>query len=100
MTRRLPLIHPGRILQEEFLEELGISQYRLAVDTRMPRTRISQIIKGERSITAETALRLARYFDTTPEFWVNLQTTYDLRVAGRRSQKAVNSEVEPLKHTG
>lgn len=76
---KLPNIHPGDILQEEFLNEFKISAYRLANETNIPATRISQIIKGKRRITTDTALRFSRYFGTTPEFWLNLQTEYDLR---------------------
>lgn len=76
--REIALVHPGEILQEEFLEPLGISQYRLAKDTFVPPRRINEIVKGLRAITPDTALRLARYFGTTAEFWVNLQAHYDL----------------------
>ncbi|WP_010525665.1 HigA family addiction module antitoxin [Nesterenkonia sp. F] len=72
------LIHPGVILHEEFLEPLGISSYRLAQDIGVDKTRIYAIIRGQRDVTADTAIRLARYFDTTEAFWMNLQTTYDL----------------------
>ena len=76
---RLPDIPPGEILQEEFLAPLGISGYRLAKDTGMPATRVSQILKGRRRITADTALRLSRYFGNSAEFWMGLQDEYDLR---------------------
>ena len=75
---RLKNIHPGEILQEEFLRELQISAYRLAKDTGIPQTRISQIIKSKRRITADTALRLSIYFGNTPKFWLGLQDDYDL----------------------
>lgn len=75
---RLKNIHPGTILKEEFLAELYISAYRLAKDTGIPQTRISQIIKGERRITADTALRLSKYFGNTAKFWLGLQDDYDL----------------------
>jgi antitoxin HigA-1 len=71
-------IHPGEILKEEFLEPLGISAYRLAKDIFIPQTRISQILKGKRRITADTALRLQQYFGTTAKFWLGLQDDYDL----------------------
>lgn len=71
-------IHPGEILLEEFLEPMGISAYRLAKDTGIPQTRISEIIKGRRRITADTALRFSKYFGTTPKFWLGLQDDYDL----------------------
>ena len=72
-------IHPGEVLQEEFLIPMGISAYRLAKSIGVQQTRISLIIKGERGITADTAMRLSKYFGTTPEFWMNLQREHDLR---------------------
>ena len=81
VKRKLPPIHPGEILKEEFIEPLGITPYRVAKDTHMPATRISEIIKGRRSITADTALRFSRYFGTTAEFWMNLQVRYELEIA-------------------
>ncbi|SRR6056297_451763 len=75
---RLSNIHPGEILQEEFLIPMEISAYRLSKDTEIPQTRISQIIKGNRRITADTALRLASYFNNSPKFWLGLQADYDL----------------------
>ena len=80
MTRKLPAIHPGEILLEEFLNPLGISQYQLAKDISVPHRRIHEIVHGQRSITADTALRLARYFRTSERFWLNLQSRYDLDV--------------------
>jgi addiction module HigA family antidote len=77
-TEKIQPIHPGEILLDEFLVPLGITQYRLAKDIRVPQPRISQIIRGERSITADTALRLSRYFGTSERFWLNLQARYDL----------------------
>jgi antitoxin HigA-1 len=77
-VKKLKNIHPGEVLQEEFLLPLHISAYRLAKDTSIPQTRISEIIKGNRRITADTALRLSRYFGTTPKFWLGLQDDYDL----------------------
>ncbi|WP_017654917.1 HigA family addiction module antitoxin [Fortiea contorta] len=78
---RLPNIHPGEILQLEFLEPLNITSYRLSKDIGVAQTRISEIISGKRSITADTALRLSRYFGNSAQFWLNLQTQYDLRLA-------------------
>ena len=78
--KKLPPVHPGEILLLEFLEPLDISQYRLAKDIHVPPRRINEIVKGERSITANTALRLARYFATSDRFWLNLQAHYDLEV--------------------
>ena len=85
-SRRLPPVHPGEILREDLMVPLGLSINRLARDLRVPVTRMSEIANGRRSITADTALRLARYFSTTPEFWVNLQSAYDLDVATRTSR--------------
>jgi addiction module HigA family antidote len=76
--KRLKNIHPGEVLQEEFLFPLGITAYRLSKDIVIPQTRISEILKGNRRITADTALRLAKYFGTTPKFWLGLQDDYDL----------------------
>ncbi len=73
-------IHPGEILKEEFLIPLGISAYKLAKETFMPQTRISEIIKGRRRITADTALRLSKFFETTPKFWLGLQDDFDLEL--------------------
>lgn len=80
-------IHPGEILKEEFLEPLGISAYRLAKDTFIPQTRISQILKGKRRITADTALRLQKYFGTTAKFWLGLQDDYDIEQEKASKQK-------------
>ncbi len=80
-TDRLPNIHPGEILNLEFLEPLDITAYRLSKDIGVAQTRISEILAGKRSITADTALRLSRYFGNSPQFWLNLQTQYDLRQA-------------------
>ncbi len=92
-TTKLPPIHPGEILLEEFLEPMGISQYRLAKDISVPPRRINEIVHGDRSITADTALRLARYFSTSERFWINLQARYDLESEkdrlGRRLEKEV-----------
>lgn len=77
--KKIKNIHPGEILKEEFLNEFNISAYRLASDTHIPPTRISQIIKGKRGISTDTALRFSKYFGTTPDFWLGLQMEYDLR---------------------
>mgnify|MGYP001612454332 FL=1 len=77
-AKKITCIHPGEILNEEFLKPLDISQYRLANDVNVSPRRINEIVHGERSITAATALRLSRYFKTSPEFWMNLQSYYDL----------------------
>lgn len=93
MARKLPLIHPGEILHEEFLKPLEISQYRLAKDISVPPRRINEIVHGQRSITADTALRLARYFGTSERFWLNLQTRYDLEVEKERLGRRLEKEV-------
>jgi addiction module HigA family antidote len=80
MPEKMPPIHPGEILLEEFLKPMGISQYRLAVDISVPPRRINEIVHGKRAITADTSLRLSRYFGTSERFWMNLQTSYDLEV--------------------
>ncbi len=79
MAKRV--LHPGVILERDFLDGLGVSQYRLAVDIEVPPRRINEIVRGLRGISADTALRLARYFRTTPQFWLNLQLRYDLEAA-------------------
>lgn len=86
-------IHPGIILLEEFLEPMGISQYRLAKDTSVPARRINEIVHGKRSITADTALRLGRFFNMTPQFWMNLQSRYDLEVAEDNLANKLDKEV-------
>ena len=95
MPAKLAPIHPGEILLEEFLEPLGISQYRLAKDISVPPRRINEIVHGIRAITADTALRLARYFGTSERFWLNLQTRYDLEVEKVRLGSRLKSEVLP-----
>ena len=94
-SRRLPPVHPGEILREDVMAPLGLSINRLARDLRVPVTRMSEIVNGRRSITADTALRLARYFSTTAEFWVNLQSAYDLDVATRASAEQIRRDVHP-----
>jgi addiction module HigA family antidote len=86
-------IHPGELLQEEFLEPLGLSQYRLAKDISVPPRRINEIVHGKRGISADTALRLARYFGTTDRFWLNLQSRYDLELEKDRLGARLESEV-------
>ena len=87
---RLPNIHPGEVLQEEFLKPFGISAYQLARDTHVPQTRISEIIHGRRRITADTAIRLSKYFGTSAEFWIGLQTDFDLE----ESRREIESEID------
>ena len=95
-AKRLPPIHPGEILSAEFLEPFGISQYRLAKDVGVPPRRINEIVHGQRGITANTALRLARFFGTSERFWVNLQSAYDLEVERDRLGDALQKEVRVL----
>jgi addiction module HigA family antidote len=83
MTTRLPNIHPGEMLKEDFLDPYEITPHRLAQDLHVPATRISEIVKGRRAITADTALRLAQYFQTTKQFWMNLQDLYEIEEAER-----------------
>jgi antitoxin HigA-1 len=95
-NKQLPPIHPGEILVEEFLEPMGISQYRLAKDISVPPRRINEIAHGKRSITADTALRLGRFFGMSPQFWLNLQTRYDLEVAEDFLEDRLDNEVHAL----
>ena len=90
--KTLPNIHPGEILKEDFLIPMEISQYKLAVDTKMPHSRITSIIKGNRGITADTAIRLSLYFGNSPQFWLNAQNGYDLEEAKKKHlEKEVHS---------
>jgi len=99
-SRRVPPIHPGEILLTEYLEPLGISQYRLAKDISVPPRRINEIVHGKRAITADTALRLARYFGSSERFWINLQTRYALEVEKDRLGKQLAKEVAILRRAG
>ena len=94
--RKMPPIHPGEILQEEFLVPLGITQYRLAKETSVPPRRINEIVHRARAITADTALRLARYFGTSERFWLNLQARYDLEMEKDRLAGRLQREVQVL----
>jgi len=96
MSTKIPPIHPGEILLTEFLEPLGVSQYRAAKSLGVPQPRISAITRGERSITADTALRLARFLGTTAEFWTNLQSHYDLEVARDALGPKALMKIKPL----
>ena len=93
---RLPPLHPGEVLLEDFMKPLGLSKYRVAKDIGVPTLRISQIVRGQRSITADTALRLARYFGTSAAVWLRLQARYDLEVAEAKIAKRINREVKIL----
>ncbi len=96
ITKTAHSIHPGEILAEEFLKPLGLTEYRLAKSTSVPPRRINEIVHGTRSVTADTALRLARFFGTTAQFWMNLQTRYDLTVSERALTPLLGSIVVPL----
>jgi antitoxin HigA-1 len=94
--KKLKNIHPGEILKEEFLDEMEISAYKLAKDLKIPQTRISEIVKGKRRISADTALRLSLYFNNSAKFWIGLQDDYDIEEAmqkGKNSFKEINQFV-------
>jgi len=93
--RRLAPVHPGDVLKAEFLEPLSLSVYQLARDLKVQRSRLNEIVLGQRSLSADTALRLSVYFGTTPEFWLNLQAQHDLDVANRQLRKRIEREVTP-----
>lgn len=92
----LPPIHPGEILRADFMEPLGLSMNRLALDLRVPVTRVAEIVHERRGITPDTALRLARYFNTSAGFWMNLQTAYDLEVAEDHLARTIEKEIQPI----
>ena len=95
-TKMLAPIHPGEILMEEFLKPLGISQYKVAKDINVPARRINEIVHGKRSISADTALRLSRYFTLSERFWLNLQARYDLEMEKDKFKGRIESEVKVL----
>jgi antitoxin HigA-1 len=95
-AKRLSPIHPGEILLEEFLEPMGISQYRIAKDIGVPPRRINEIVHGNRAVSADTALRLAKYFGTSERFWLNLQVRYELEIEKDRLGDRLETEVIPL----
>lgn len=97
MTKKLDPITPGEILYEEFLKPYGISQRKLAEALHVPANRINQIINGTREITADTALRLAKFFGMEPEFWLNLQIQYNLRIEKQLSWKKIDHDIHPLR---
>ncbi|OGF22569.1 addiction module antidote protein, HigA family [Candidatus Falkowbacteria bacterium RBG_13_39_14] len=97
-SKKIQSIHPGEILMEEFLKPLKITQYKLAKDVAVPAIRINEIIRGKRAITADSALRLGKYFNTSPEFWLNLQVRYDLEKQREVSCKKLDQEVKVLKY--
>jgi antitoxin HigA-1 len=96
MPKKLKPVHPGEILREEFMEPLGLSMNRVAIDLRVPLTRVADIVHERRGITTDTALRLARYFKTAPAFWLNLQTRYDLEIMQGREADRIARDVHPL----
>ncbi|HEX9759789.1 MAG TPA: HigA family addiction module antitoxin [Candidatus Acidoferrales bacterium] len=95
-TRTLRPVHPGEVLREEFLNPLGLNPHKLALALRVSAPSVYEIVREERAISPEMALRLARYFGTTPEFWLNLQTRYDLELARDKGLRRVEREVHPL----
>jgi addiction module HigA family antidote len=96
MARKLKPVHPGEILRKEFMKPLGLSMNKLALDLRVPVTRIAEIVHQRRAITTDTALRLGRYFKTTPVFWMNLQVRYDPEVAEDEQAEKIARDVQPL----
>ncbi len=96
----LPLIHPGEILLEEFLRPLDLSQYKLAHAINVPARRVNEIVHGTRAISPDTAVRLGRFFGTSAQFWMNLQTSYELRRIDREAGERIAREVTPLERTG
>lgn len=92
---RMPPLHPGEMLREDFMKPLGLSANALAIALRVPVTRISEIVRERRGITADTALRLARYFNMSPEFWMRLQMDFDLESAADAEQAAIREEIRP-----
>ncbi len=98
--KELAPVHPGEILQKEFLEPMGISQNKLALALHVPARRINEIVLGKRSITADTALRLARYFRMSPQFWLGLQMDYELDIAEDVLDERIKEEITPIAATG
>lgn len=93
----MPAVHPGEILREDLIKPLGLTVSGLARELKMPVSRMSEIVNGRRAINADAALRLSRYFGNTPEFWINLQATYDLRLTMHSSASRIEREVKPRK---
>jgi antitoxin HigA-1 len=94
-TKMMPPVHPGETLREDFINPLGLTANRLAMELRVPVTRVNDIVRGRRAITADTALRLARYFATTPQFWMNLQANYDLELAEDERGPEIVDRIRP-----
>ncbi len=99
MAKKLKPVHPGEMLREEFLKPYGISMTKLAIDLHVPVTRIADIVAERRGITSDTALRLARYFHTTPEFWMNMQVKYELDIAEDERLPEIERVVHPLRRS-
>ena len=97
---RFQPVHPGEVLNEEFLKPLGVTQYRLAKDISVPARRINEIVHGERAVSADTALRLGQYFQMSAQFWLNLQTRYDLQVQSLKLAKILKRDVRIFEHVG
>ncbi len=93
----MPPVHPGETLREDFLKPLGLSVNRLAIELRVPVTRVNDIARGKRAITADTALRLARYFGTTPQFWMNLQVNFDLELVLDARGSEIGDRIRPYR---
>ena len=98
--KKLPPVHPGEILMEDFLKGFGISQYRLAKDINVPPRRINEIVKGKRGISADTALRLSKYFGTSAEIWLNLQASYELNVLEDLMEEELDKKVMTFQPAG
>ena len=96
-TKRMAPVHPGEILLEQFLKPLGLSQNRLAIEIGVPPRRINEIVKGRRRVSADTAMRLALFFNMTPQYWLGLQADYDLDVARDELEEKIKREVRPYK---
>ncbi len=99
-TKKMLPLHPGEVLQKEFLEPLELSQNKLALALHVPARRINEIVLGRRGITADTALRLARYFDMSPQFWLGLQMDFELDIAEDASEERIQREIRPMKESG
>ena len=99
MEEKIAPIHPGEILQEDFLTPMNISAYRLAKETYMDQTRVSEILKGKRSVTIDTALRLSKFLGTSPEFWINIQTQYDMEMKEPELAEEL-SKIHPISKAG
>ena len=99
MEEKIAPIHPGEILQEDFLTPMNISAYRLAKETYMDQTRVSEILKGKRSVTIDTALRLSKFLGTSPEFWINIQTKYDMEMKEHELAEEL-SKIHPISKAG